>query len=228
VVAGAEHPERVVYQQLSFENNNEKRGGVSTQCHVIYNVSPDWSWESYRVDHDPDETADLSDTDEACNATRSAVEKWFDLERVPAGAAEALLPARPAIATPLDVDYGEHVRLLGVDAPAKAAPGATVTITWTFEAKSAVPAGWKMFVHVEGPAKSFINGDHVPARPFEWWRAGQFIRYTTQITIPRTAARGAYTINAGMFKGQQRAPASSPHAKISNNAATVATFEVAP
>jgi arylsulfatase A-like enzyme len=228
VVAGAEHPERVVYQQLSFENNNEKRGGVGTQCHVIYNVSPDWSWESYRVDHDPDETADLSDTDEACNATRSAVEKWFDLERVPAGAAQALLPARPAIAAPLDIDFGAHVRLLGVDAPAKAAPGETITVTWTFEAKSAVPHGWKMFVHVEGPAKSFINGDHVPARPFEWWRAGQFIRYTTQITIPRTAARGAYTINAGMFKGQQRAPASSPHAKISNNAATVATFEVAP
>ena len=29
--------------------------------------------------------------------------------------------------------------------------------------------------------------DHRPARPFEWWQRGQFIRYTTTVIIPRTA-----------------------------------------
>jgi arylsulfatase A-like enzyme len=228
VIAGAEHPERVVFQQLSFENNNEKRAGVGARCHVIYNVSPDWSWEAYRVDRDPMEASDLSDADDTCNTTRSAVERWFDLERVPAGATQALLATKPAIAAPLDVDFGESVRLLGVEVPAKVAPGAELPITWTFEARGEVPQGWKMFVHVDGPAKSFINGDHQPVRPFEWWKRGQFIHYTTPVMIPRSAMHGTYTINAGMFKGARRMHAQAPHVKIDNDAAAVATFEVGP
>ncbi|MFN0252711.1 MAG: sulfatase-like hydrolase/transferase, partial [Kofleriaceae bacterium] len=51
---------RVVYQQLSYENNNEMRAGASRNCHVIYNVSPDWSWEAYRIDRDPQETHDVA------------------------------------------------------------------------------------------------------------------------------------------------------------------------
>jgi hypothetical protein len=196
---------------------------------VIYNVSPDTSWEVYRVDRDPLEETDLANTDE-CEATRGALERWYDVEQIPAGAAEALLPGRPAdLGATIDAELGDSVRLLSCSAPKTAKPGETVDVTWTFEARGELEPGWRLFVHAIGPnGKQYANGDHVPARPFEWWRAGQFIRYTTQITIPRTAARGAYTINAGMFKGSQRAPATSPHAKISNNAAAVATFEVAP
>jgi len=219
--------ERVVFQQLSYEGNHEMRGGAGKQCHVIYNVSPDTSWEVYRIDRDPLETQDLAGTDE-CSATRRAVESWFDAEQVPAGAAQALLPARPQIAAPLDVDFGDDVRLLAVDVPAHLKPGEQGEITWTFEARGEVAPGWKMFVHIDGPAKSFINADHRPARPFEWWREGQFIRYATTIVVPRAAARGTFTINAGMFKGSRRAKARAPHVKITNNAAAVATFEVSP
>src|SRR5262249_7883075 len=152
-------------------------------------------------DRDPLETTDLAGDDDECSDTRRAVERWYDIEQVPAGAAEALLTGRPTIAKPLDADYGDSVRLLAVDVPASGHRGETVQLTWTFEARAKVGAGWKMFVHVEGPNKAFYNGDHRPARPFEWWEPGQYIRYSTSVLIPRTAPIGHYTVWAGMFEG---------------------------
>jgi choline-sulfatase len=227
VLAGTDR-ERVVFQQLSFEGNNEMRAGVDARCHVIYNVSPQTSWEVYRVDRDPLETEDLSGDDDECADTRRAFERWYDAGTIPAGAANALLPARPALAVPLDADFVDGVRLLAVEVPAKAKPGDSVDVTWTFEARGKVPADWKLFAHVKGPGNIFINADHKPARPFEWWRAGQFIRYSTTITLPRFAQPGSYTIWVGMFRGNQRATVRAPRARIDNNALAAATFEVAP
>ncbi|HET9621759.1 MAG TPA: sulfatase-like hydrolase/transferase [Kofleriaceae bacterium] len=228
VLAGADVP-RTVFQQLSYENHHEMRAGVDAQCHVIYNVSPDTSWEVYRIDRDPLETHDLAEDDAACAPTRRAVAAWFDATEIPPGAADALLAARPAIAAPLDVDLGDAVRLLAVDtAPARARPGDTLALTWTFEARGAVAPGWKMFVHLEGPGHAFINGDHQPARPFEWWRAGQIIRYTTHIVLPRNAPPGSYVVRAGMFGPHGRAKARAPKVQIVDDGAAVSAFEVAP
>jgi hypothetical protein len=81
-----------------------------------------------------------------------------------------------------------------------------------------------VFAHLEGP--HFVNGDHTPARPFEWWKPGQFIQYTTTIALPRIAGR--YTLHVGLFHGNQRMPAHSTHAPLDNNAITAATIEVSP
>jgi arylsulfatase A-like enzyme len=226
-LAGADQP-GVVFQQLAFENNNEHRGGVDARCHVIYHVSPETAWEVYRVDRDPLETEDLSGDDDECADTRRAFERWYDAGTIPAGAANALLPARPALEAPLDADFLDGVRLLAVEVPAKAKPGDSIDVTWTFEARGRVPADWKLFAHVKGPGNMFINADHKPARPFEWWRAGQFIRYSTTITLPRYAQPGSYTIWVGMFRGNQRAAVRAPRARIDNKALAAATFEVAP
>ncbi|MDB4963121.1 MAG: sulfatase [Myxococcales bacterium] len=220
--------DRIVRQQLSYEGNHEMRAVVSRDCHVIYNVSPDTSWEVYRVDRDPDETTDLAGDPDACAETRHAVERWYDNEQVPAGAAEALLTTRPAIANPLDADLGSAVRLLGVEAPATAKRGEPITLTWTFEARGTVGAGWKMFVHVEGPGTFFFSGDHRPTRPFEWWRAGQLIRYTTTLMVPRNTPTAELTVWAGMFKGSKRAPAKAPQAQLKDNAVAVAKIQVVP
>ncbi|HSS02146.1 MAG TPA: sulfatase-like hydrolase/transferase, partial [Kofleriaceae bacterium] len=226
VLAGADGP-RIVFQQLSFEGNHEMRAGVDARCHVIYNVSPDTSWEVYRVDRDPLETTDLAGDDE-CADVRGAVERWYDASQVPRGATEALLPARPAIAAPLDADLGASVRLLSVDAPPRVKPGESIDLVWTFEARAPVSPGWKMFVHVEGPNRAFLNGDHRPVRPFEWWRPGQFIRYTTTVVVPRSAQAGHYTVWAGMFEGNRRAKASAPRAKIVDDAVAATELEISP
>jgi arylsulfatase A-like enzyme len=226
-IAGVDR-DRVVYQQLSYEGNHEMRAGASQRCHVIYNVSPDTSWEVYRLDRDPAEARDLAADEGACADTRRAVERRFDAEQVPAGAAEALLPARPPIEGPLDADLGDAVRLLAVDAPATARPGEPLRLTWTFECRGEIARGWKVFAHVEGPNRTLLaNGDHAPARPFEWWRPGQYVRYSTAVSIPRHA-RGRYTVWAGLFKGAARARARAPRARVERDAVAVASFEVSP
>lgn len=219
--------DRVVFQQLSYEGNHEMRAGASRQCHVIYNVSPDTSWEVYRTDRDPLETTDLAGDPSACAETRATVARWYDVDQVPEGAAEALLPGRPPIERPLDADLGDAVRLLAVDVPKTARPGDSLAFTWTFEARKPVPSGWKVFVHIEGPHKLFVNGDHKPARPFEWWRPGQFIRYTTQVTLPKHAQRGSYTVKVGLYKGK-RAKVTAPRAEVVDNAVLAGTIEVLP
>ncbi|HMG54845.1 MAG TPA: hypothetical protein VK601_15210, partial [Kofleriaceae bacterium] len=123
------------------------------------------------------------------------------------------------------------VRLLAVDAPGRARPGDAISLTWTFEARGAVAPGWRVFVHISGPGeagRAFINGDHRPVRPFEWWRAGQYIRYTTSVVIPRSAAPGHYVVWAGLFDAGRRARASAPRARIADDAVAVAELEVAP
>jgi arylsulfatase A-like enzyme len=228
VLAGAPDRDRVIHQQLSYENNNEMRAGVSRQCHVIYNVSPNTSWEVYRVDQDPLEERDLADGDD-CSETRSEVEHWYDSEAVPPGFATAqVLTARPPIANPLDADLGD-ARLLAVDAPATVHRGDQVTVTWTWEIRGAIAPGWRVFVHAEGPAKgTFLNGDHPPPYPFEWIEPGKLVRYTTTLAIPRVAATGRYTLWTGLFRGNERAHASSSHARIADDAVAAATLEVAP
>ncbi|HEU4732041.1 MAG TPA: sulfatase-like hydrolase/transferase [Kofleriaceae bacterium] len=226
VLAGADVP-RTIFQQLSYEGNHEMRAGVDARCHVLYNVSPDTSWEVYRIDRDPLEAHDLSGEDE-CADTRAAVERWYDAEQVPPGAVEALLPGRPAIAAPLDADLGASVRLLSVEAPARVRPGDSLPLTWTFEARGAVAPGWKVFAHVEGPSKAYWNGDHRPVRPFEWWRPGQFIRYTTHVTVPRGAAPGRYIVWVGLFEGIRRARARAPRARIVDDAVAATELEVSP
>ena len=223
---------RVVFQQLSYEGNHEMRAGAGRTCHVIYNVSPDWSWEAYRTDRDPLETRDVAGAD--CEATSTALGAWFDADQIPDGAAAALLPARPALGpgvTALDANFGDGVRLLAVEVPSTARRGESIEITWTFEARGTIGSGWRMFVHAQGPNRAVtINGDHRPTRPFEWWKPGQFIRYTTQLAIPRTAPAGTFTILAGMFKGAQRAraTASSPLGPVYKDAVPVGRFEVLP
>ncbi len=227
VIAGRDQP-RTVFQQLSYEGNHEMRAGVDARCHVIYNVSPETSWEVYRIDRDPLETEDLSGDDDECKDTRRAFERWYDAGQVPAGAAEALLSSRPQVAAPIDADLGNAVRLIGVDAPAQAKPGDTITLTWTFEARGPVGPDWKLFVHVKGPNNGFINADHRPARPFEWWRTGQFIHYSTTVTLPRNISPGSFTVWVGMFRGNQRAVVHAAHARVDNNAVAAASFEVVP
>jgi len=222
-IAGTDH-DRLVFQQLSYEGNHEMRAAAGRRCHVIYNISPDTSWETYRVDEDPMETRDLSGD---CEEERTAFERWYDHTAIPPGAAEALLPARPPIARPVDVDLGDAVRLLACDAPATAKPGQPIQIGWTFEARGEVGPGWKLFVHLAGDHGAFVNGDHVPARPFEWWHAGEYIHYTTTMTLPR-GAHGTYTLQVGMFEGQTRAHAASSKVPVADEAAACATIEVAP
>jgi choline-sulfatase len=226
IVAGGPDLDRVVFQQLSYEGNQEHRGAVDRRCHVLYHVSPHTSWEAYRIDRDPGEQHDVESDPGPCAATRTALERWYDGSLIPAGAGEALMPTPPTIARPLDLDLGAEVRLLAVELPATAKAGDTVDVTWTFAARGTPPDGWKVFAHFEAPGGGRFTGDHAPVRPFAWWRAGQFIRYTTPVTIPRTTGAGRYALWAGLWKGAKRRPARAPSIQVVADRARVADIEV--
>ena len=230
LMTGATRPDedRVVFQELSYEGNNEMRAAASKACHVIYNVSPHSSWEVYEIDRDPGELHDRSGDPDACRQTREALAAWYDRSALPAGAADAVLPGRPAIARPLDVDCGSEVRLLAVDLPrGPVAPGASFPVTYTFEARSPLEGGWKVFAHFENEAAlARFQGDHEPPRPIAWWRAGQFIRYTRQVTVPRSAKAGRYKAWVGLFRRAERRPASSRTALVVDDRAVVGSIEV--
>ena len=223
VLAGKDF-DRMVPQQLSYEGNHEMRAGVDEHCHVIYNVSPETSWEVYRVDRDPLEGEDLAGDDDACAASRRTFEHGYDISAIPAGAAHAVLAQPPQIAAPLNADFENGVRLLAVDAPATAKMGDTIDVTWTWQAISAPPRGWKVFVHLDGP--KFTNADHEPALPFDVWKPGQYIRYTRPITLPRVP--GKYTIKAGLWNGSRNANVTGARGKVDKNAVAAATIEVVP
>ncbi len=220
---------RTIFQQLSYEDEHEMRAAVDGTCHVIYNVSPDTGWEAYRVDRDAMETEDVTDDD--CGDTRDALEQWYDRSTVPAGAAEARVTELPPIANPVHALFGtavELVELVGLDVPARVHAGETVDLAWTFRALGTrAPAGSRVFVHVEGPTKQMINGDHAPPRPFEWWNDDDLIHYTTKLTIPRGSAPGTYTIHTGLFDHGGRSPILPNGLKpVHDDAVAAATFEV--
>lgn len=231
VISGQAGPdaERHVFQQLSYENDNEKRAAAGKQCHVIYNVSPETSWELYRVDVDPQEEHDVIDELEdggPCADTRAALEAWYDRAELPAGAMEALLPGPPRIDGPAPVRFGQEVELLAVDLPAGAVrAGQSVPVTFTFAAHGALRGGWKIFAHFEGPGR--FLGDHEPPRPFSWWRDGQHIRYTHTVTIPPKTPAGTYELWLGLFRGSERQPAHSTAVPVHDHRARVGTLRVA-
>ena len=227
VLAGAPGPsDRQVFQQLSYEGHHEMRAAASRACHVIYNVSPDSSWEVYAIDKDPGETRDMSGAPGACAASVDALAAWYDQTEIPDGAAEALLAARPAIAHPLDVDF-DSARLLevaGLDHPVRA--GASIPLTFTFEARGApLTGGWKVFVHLEGVGRRF-QGDHEPPRPLAWWRPGQFIRYTHAVPVPPGTRPGRYQVFVGLFRGSQRHAAQSASTQVIDDRVLVGTIDV--
>jgi arylsulfatase A-like enzyme len=231
ILAGSRDPDedRHVFQQLSYEGNHEMRAAASKQCHVIYNVSPDTSWELYRIDTDPLETRDVIDRPGPCSKARGVLEAWYDRWEAPPGAAEALLGEPPEIADPVVVDLGDEVRLLGVDLPeGPVRAGDSFEVTYTFEARGRLPGGWKVFAHFEGPRGRRFQGDHAPPRPFAWWRPGQYIRYTQSVTVPESAAPGVYELWMGLFRKSERRPASSQTAAIEHDRARVGSVQVAP
>jgi arylsulfatase A-like enzyme len=231
VLAGGPERDRPVFQQLSYEGNHELRGAAGERCHVIYNVSPDTSWEAYRIDVDPGETEDVDSQSGPCESVRRAMEQWYDAEQVPPGAAAALLPAAPAIERPLGVTFGSEIELLAVELPAQVKQGETFTVTWTFAAHGTLADGWKVFVHFENGKGARFTGDHAPARPFAWWRAGQFIRYSTTATVARGSPPGRYQLWTGLWKGGSttRRPARASGAiPIKEDRADVAAIEVVP
>lgn len=196
--------ERFVFQQLSYENNNEYRAAASSKCHILYNVSPNLSWELYRVDQDPMEEHDIIDSPGECAGARAALETWYDYSEIPEGAVAALLQEAPTLDTAIQVDFADAIRLVQFKMPKQVRRGETFEIEYTWTARDTPPSGWKVFAHFESPTGGRFTDDHEPPRPFSWWSEGQYIRYARSVTVPKSQKVGKYQLWFGLYKGQDR------------------------
>ncbi len=224
--------ERYVFQQLSFENNNEYRAAASSKCHILYNVSPNLSWELYRVDQDPMEERDIIDLPGECSGARAALETWYDHSEIPEGAHEALLGEAPKLDDAIAVDFAKAIRLAQLKIPSKVRRGESIELEYTWESIGTPPLGWKVFAHFESNTGARFTDDHSPPRPFSWWKRGQHIRYTRTLNISRTQKLGSYDLWFGLYKGDERlAPSLSGSARglpTKDRRLKLATIEVVP
>ncbi len=102
---------------------------------------------------------------------------------------------------PLDVQLGEHVKLIGYDLEStELVVGVPTVVTYYFQVLGNPGPGWRLFTHLEGP--KFINVDHTAVEgtyPASEWQAGEYIedRHTFRINPGRPAGR--YKLKIGLY-----------------------------
>ena len=115
-----------------------------------------------------------------------------------------------AIARPLEVDFGDGVRLLGYDLSADIwVPGDTLYLTLYWQARHPVGHRYKVFTHVLGEvynarSRSFLWGqqDNEPvggARPTSTWRSDEVIVDGYAILLDPGAPPGVYSVEIGLY-----------------------------
>jgi choline-sulfatase len=237
----AASPPKPVFQEVTYEcatgiDCTRRRALVSETHHLIWNWMPDNTTECYDLRADPNELRDLWGIAAACTPMKGALQDMVQAlsfppkfaERIAAGLTAPGAPAR-APAHPLDARLGDSVRFLGYDlASASVARGSEVEIVYHFEVLTPMPEGWRLFVHLDGPA-GFRNLDHVPLDglyPLDRWRPGQRIRDRQHIVFPSTQPPGTYTISLGFFRRNERMPVTPAQASDGANRLKVATIQV--
>jgi len=233
---------RAVFQEVTSERG-KKRALATTTRHLIWNAVPSDTTECYDRTRDPADDHDVWQVDQAdASAGRSCAALSHGLKRMVAGLAlpdgageklrQAVSPAGAAVppAThPVQASLGDAILVRGYDASGDAvAAGGTLDLTYHFAAGKAVPPGWRLFFHLEGPA-GFRNLDHVPVEglmPLERWRPGQELRDHQRIPIAAGTPAGTYTLYIGAFRGPERMPVMPASLADGNNRLRLLSFTV--
>jgi hypothetical protein len=202
--------DRRVFQEVWYEGPTSRKAVVNQKWHLIRNLVPDDTTELY---DDPAEEHDLSGTGEAAEKELlSALGAWMDQAAIPAN-----FKARVAgniSNSPIQYqkkfgdELGDWIRIEGVNIVSKS------EIELILHGLSQVPEGWILFTHFNGPAGRMINADHAPlegAYPLERTREGVWLRDKIKVAIPPDWPPGPITVEIGLWKRGQRAPAKGPN-----------------
>jgi hypothetical protein len=111
---------------------------------------------------------------------------------------------------PLDVRFGEHVRLLGYDLPDQPVkPGEFVPLTLYWQTDTALTERYKVFTHLIGQTwnagqGNFLWGqqDNEPQAdqlPTTRWAPGEVIVDSYRIKVDPKAPAGTYRVEVGMY-----------------------------
>jgi arylsulfatase A-like enzyme len=238
----ADTDSRAVFQEVTSERG-KKRALTTTSRHLIWNAMPSDTTECYDRTRDPAEEHDTwegprSGSDGSCAGLSRSLKRLVSGLALPSGAADkvrlAVTPpgaASPPPGQPLQAALGDAILVRGYDASSTTiAAGGVLELTTHFAAGAPLPAGWRLFFHLEGPS-GYRNLDHVPVEglmPLERWRRGQGIRDRLRVPIPPGTPPGAYTVYVGAYRGAQRLPVTPPALADGNNRLRLFSFTVTP
>jgi arylsulfatase A-like enzyme len=238
---------RAVFQEVTSERG-KKRALATTTRHLIWNAVPSDTTECYDRTRDPSDDHDIwqqatggsedPSGNGSCVALARALKRTVAGLALPDGAADKLRQAvtPPGVATappahPLQASLGDAILVRGFDASADAVPaGGTLEVTYHFTAGKPLPAGWRLFFHLEGPV-GYRNLDHVPVdglMPLERWRPGQTLRDRQRIPIPAGTPGGTYTLYLGAYRGPERLPVTPASLNDGKDRLRLLSFTVTP
>jgi hypothetical protein len=139
----------------------------------------------------------------------------------------------PEIPLPLDIGFGEAIRLGGYAlSPSAARAGELLTLTLYWEAKAPVNEDYSIFIHVLDRNGEIVTQQDMPPQggnyPTSIWGAGEFITDEHTLMLPPDLPAGDYTLALGLYQPQsgQRLPVNAAGQTVPDGRATVGTVKV--
>lgn len=106
---------------------------------------------------------------------------------------------------PLAATFHDAIEIVGANYPESVRRPGKIPLELTFRVRARPPAGFKIFVHFDGPASPRLIGDHDPVGktfPTAHWLPGEYIRDLYEVDVPlMTTPAGTYTILMGFWPG---------------------------
>jgi hypothetical protein len=135
-----------------------------------------------------------------------ATHQWFGTLQLAAIALQkADAPAQPIA---LELDNGIALEAYRLSAH-QVHPGDTLGLTLVWRSEAGPTSGpWKVFAHVLSAGQVVAQRDAEPAdnlRPTTTWQPGERVADNHGILIPADLPAGTYTLEVGMYQGDQRA-----------------------
>jgi hypothetical protein len=98
---------------------------------------------------------------------------------------------------------GDALVLTGFDAPARAAPGQSLSVVLVWQCTREADRNLKVFVHlVDAQGHLAAQSDAVPAnwtRPVSGWQVGEYVTDAHLLPLKSDLAPGEYHLVAGMY-----------------------------
>jgi hypothetical protein len=106
---------------------------------------------------------------------------------------------------PLTALFADAIELVGADYPTSIRRPGKIPLDLYFRVSARPAAGYRIFVHFDGPAAPRVIGDHDPVNhtfPTAHWLPGEYIRDHVDVDVPlMTTPPGTYVIYAGFWPG---------------------------
>jgi hypothetical protein len=106
---------------------------------------------------------------------------------------------------PVSATFGDSIEIVGADFPVSVHRPGKIPLELTFRVNTRPPAGYKIFVHFDGPAAPRVIGDHDPVNHTfgtAFWLPGEYIRDHFDVDVPlMTTPAGNYTVLMGFWPG---------------------------